>query len=182
MNKKLNSINKNLSNETSEWIQKYLSKVNKNKILLDLACGNGRHSIYARSKGYRVVSADLDLIKLKNISKICNLYKVNINFEKKYNWPFKDKFFDIVIVTNYLHREIFNKIINSLKQGGLLIYETFSIENKMFGRPNNQKFLLRPQELFYIAKNNKMKISNYEEIIINLPVKKAIQRICAKKL
>ena len=182
MNKKLNSINKNLSNKTSKWIQKYLFKVNKNKILLDLACGNGRHSIYAKSKGYKVISADLDLVKLKNISDINNLYKININFEKKYNWPFKNKCFDTIIVTNYLHREIFNKIINSLKKGGFLIYETFSIENKIFGRPNNERFLLKPQELFYIAKKNKMKILNYEEIIINLPIKKAIQRICAKRL
>ena len=182
MKKKLNSINKNITDNTSEWIQKYLFKVNKNKILLDLASGNGRHSIYAESKGYKVISADLNLIKLKNIPKISNLYKININFEKKYNWPFIDKCFDTIIVTNYLHRDIFKKIINSLKQNGLLIYETFSIENKTFGRPNNQKFLLKPQELFYLAKNNKMKILNYEEIIINFPIKKAIQRICAKKL
>tara|TARA_B100000686_G_scaffold240186_1_gene248653 strand:- start:5206 stop:5754 length:549 start_codon:yes stop_codon:yes gene_type:complete len=182
MKKKLNLINKNISNNASEWIQKYLFKVNKNKILLDLASGNGRHSIYAKSKGYKVVSADLDLIKLKNIPKINNLYKINVNFEKKYNWPFIDKCFDTIIVTNYLHREIFNKIINSLKRNGLLIYETFSVENKMFGKPNNQKFLLKPQELFYLAKNNQMKILNYEEIIINFPIKKAIQRIYAKKL
>jgi len=182
MNKNLNSINKKLANEASEWIQKYLFKVNKNRILLDLACGKGRHSIFAKYKGYTVVSADLNLLKLKNMPPTNNIYKININFEKIYNWPFKEKYFDTIIITNYLHRDLLKEIINSLKRKGLLIYETFSIENKEFGRPNNQEFLLKPQELFYFAKNNKMKIIHYEEVITGSPIKKAIQRICAKKL
>ena len=82
-----------------------------------------------------------------------------------------------MIVTNYLYRPIFKNIINSIKLGGILLYETFSIENSIFGKPNNPKYLLKPQELLNLAKKNNMEIINYEEIITQSPIKKALQRI-----
>ena len=57
------------------------------------------------------------------------------------------------------------------------MYETFSIENSIFGKPNNPKYLLKPQELLSLAKKNNMEIINYEEIITQSPIKKALQRI-----
>ena len=181
MNKKLNSLNNNSQLKVSEWIQKYIVKINKKKVLLDLACGDGRHSIYAFNKNYDVLSTDLDFKKLKIIKKKHNVMAININFETNYNWPFEDKSLDVVIVTNYLYRNLFKNIINALKPNGILIYETFTIENREFGKPFNKDFLLNPQELFYLAKKYNMKIIDYEELIKNKPIKKAIQRICAKK-
>ncbi len=171
---------KNISNKNSKWIKKHLPKVNKNKILLDLASGNGRHSLFAQSLGYKVVSADINLNKLKKIDND-NILNININFEIEYNWVFKDNIFDAIIVTNYLYRNLLKKIYNSLKYNGILLYETFTIENIEFGRPNNHNFLLKPQELLNFAKNYNMQVINYEEKIINTP-QKAIQRIFCKKL
>ncbi len=179
MNKKLNSINYNSHIKVSNWIQKNLSKANNNKLLLDIATGNGKHSYLAQLKGYTTIATDIDFIKLKNIK---SSYIININFETKYNWPFKKNSIDVILVTNYLHRSLLNNILDALKPNGTLLYETFSIENKAFGKPNNPNFLLNPQELYFFAKINKMKIIKYEELISKSPKKKAIQRIYAKKL
>ena len=65
MKKKLNSIIKNQFNTVSPWIKNNLCRDQKrNKILLDIASGNGRHSLFASSLGYQVISADLKLEKL----------------------------------------------------------------------------------------------------------------------
>ena len=182
MQKKLNSKNKIQLNPTSPWVKDNLVKVKRrNKVLLDLASGSGRHSQFATLRGYKVISADLKLENLNLTKKIKNNIPINIDFETKYNWPFKDNCLDAIIITNYLHRDLFKKIFKTLKKNGILIYETFSIENKEFGRPNNPDFLLRPQELLNEARNHKMKIINYEELIISLPNIKAIQRLYAKK-
>ena len=125
MNKKLNSINNNLHKRVSIWIQKNLIKTNTNKLLLDIAAGNGKHSSFAKLKGYITIATDLDLRKLKNIN---SSYSLNINFETKYNWPFKKNSIDVILVTNYLYRSLFNKILDTLKPNGILLYETFSVE------------------------------------------------------
>ena len=55
--------------------------------------------------------------------------------------------FDLVLVTNYLHRPILPDIIGAVAPGGLLLYETFALGNERFGKPSNPDFLLRPGEL-----------------------------------
>jgi hypothetical protein len=36
----------------------------------------------------------------------------------------------------------------ALRRGGILIYETFTVEQPKFGKPHNPDFLLRPGELY----------------------------------
>ena len=177
MNKNL-KINNNLEvSNPSNWIKNNLKYTIEDLTLLDIACGSGRHSIYAASKGYKVISLDISKEKILNFKSVKSIYPIQIDLESSNAWPFINKAFDVVIVTNYLYRPIFQSIINSIKLGGTLLYETFSIENCAFGKPNNPNYLLRPQELLNLAKNNNMKIINYEEIIIQYPIKKALQRI-----
>ena len=49
MGKILNSINKTNKN-VSPWIKNNLDKIAKRSLILDLACGSGRHSILARKQ------------------------------------------------------------------------------------------------------------------------------------
>ena len=177
MNKNL-KINNNLKiGKPSKWVTNNLKGHICGLTLLDIACGSGRHSIYAASKGYKVISLDISKEKILNFKSIKSIYPIQIDIEASNAWPFKYKTFDAVIVTNYLYRPIFQNIINSIKPGGILLYETFSIENSIFGKPNNPKYLLKPQELLSLAKKNNMEIINYEEIITQSPIKKALQRI-----
>jgi len=180
MNKKLKIKNNNCLSPPSEWIKNNLPQCNTNLNLLDLACGNGRHSIYAASIGYKVTSIDKNKNKLSNLKKNKLIFPIQFDIESNNNWPFPKKKFDVVIVTNYLYRPIFNNIINSIKLHGKLLYETFTAENYIFGKPNNKNYLLEPQELLKLARNKNLKIINYEEIIITKPKEKAIQRIFAQ--
>lgn len=95
-------------------------------------------------------------------------------------WPFGEKEFDAIIVTNYLHRPLFAKIIAALKTGGVLIYETFAIGNEKFGKPSNADFLLQPGELLDAVRGH-MRVVAYEDDYVELPKPAMIQRICATK-
>jgi 2-polyprenyl-3-methyl-5-hydroxy-6-metoxy-1,4-benzoquinol methylase len=177
MNKKLKIKNNASSLLPSEWVKNNLSISNSELNLLDLACGNGRHSIYAASIGYKVTSIDINKNVLLEIQNKEFIIPIQLDLEKNNIWPLKNKKFDVVIITNYLYRPIFKNIIKSMKPNGKLIYETFTEENSAFGKPNNKNYLLRPQELLNFSRNNKLEIINYEEIIIEKPTKKAVQRI-----
>ncbi len=62
-------------------------------------------------------------------------------------WPFAGQTFDAVVVTHYLWRPLLPTIVQSVAEGGVLIYETFSAGNETVGKPSRPEFLLQPGEL-----------------------------------
>ena len=50
-------------------------------------------------------------------------------------------------MTNYLHRPLFDRLLDSLAPGGVLIVETFMTGNERFGKPAKPDFLLNENEL-----------------------------------
>ena len=179
--KKNLSMTSKINYNLSPWIKNNLNKVNKNSHILDLACGLGRHSIYAKSIGLNVIAVDINYKSLSYLKNKHNLLVLRLDIEKKFNWPFKNKIFDAVIVTNYLYRPVLNKIFYSIKPKGFLLYETFSEENIKFGHPKNKKYLLKPGELLKFSYKTKMTVLEYEEIITSSEKTKAIQRLFARK-
>ena len=95
-------------------------------------------------------------------------------------WPFSDRQFAAVIVTNYLHRPLFPNILSALAPGGLLLYETFAAGNERFGRPRNPAYLLKRGELISGILAG-LTILAYEDVIIDEPSPAAVQRVCARK-
>ena len=82
------------------------------------------------------------------------------------------------MIVTYLHRPLIPCIKKALKQGGLLIYETFTIEQPQFGKPHNPAFLLRPQELFEWF--NQWEVLHYFEGIKEGPRRAVAQIVCRK--
>lgn len=94
-------------------------------------------------------------------------------------WPLPaDQRFGAVIVTNYLHRPLFARLIESLAPGGVLIYETFAAGNERIGKPSNPAFLLAPGELLD-AVRGRLRVVAYEDGFIDAPRAAYVQRICA---
>ncbi len=94
-------------------------------------------------------------------------------------WPLDGRTFKAVVVTNYLWRELFPQILNSLAEGGVLIYETFSQGNAAFGKPSRPEFLLQPGELLERCRG--LRIVAFEEGFIPSP-NRLIQRLVAIRL
>ena len=67
-----------------------------------------------------------------------------------------------IIVFYYLYRPIIPNIIKALKLGGILIYETFHVDNHhQYNHPRRKEFCLEDNELLHLT--SKMHILHYEE-------------------
>jgi SAM-dependent methyltransferase len=162
----------------SDWVTKYTALIPSNTLVLDLACGSGRNTRFLLDKGYSVVALDKDVSQLVDISCRKNLRKYKFDLEAGIKFPFHKQEFSGVIVTNYLYRPLFENLINSLSDGGVLIYQTFMIGNEAYGRPINPKFLLKRNELSDVF-DKKLYVIAFEQGYIESPKPAVVQSICA---
>jgi SAM-dependent methyltransferase len=164
----------------SEWVARWARTIRPDGEVLDLACGSGRHSRFLVSLGLRVCAVDRDPRALGMLDGITGVTARLADLEND-PWPLQGLKFDGVVVTNYLHRPLFPRILDALAPAGVLIYETFAAGNERFGKPSNPDFLLQPGELLEIA-NGRLRVIAYEDIEVAAPKPACIQRICASAL
>jgi SAM-dependent methyltransferase len=142
--------------------------------VLDVACGEGRHSRLFLERGHDVVAIDIDISQMGEHSR---LKLIEADLEKD-NWPLPGAQFDAVVVTNFLHRPLLDRLVDSVAFGGVLLYETFARGNERFGRPSNPDYLLHPGELLDLARPS-LRVVAYEDVTVTEPRPAALQRICA---
>lgn len=119
--------------------------------VLDLACGEGQNGLFLAERGLRVVFCDRSEAALRKVKKGASKLGLSVEtWQMDLETGTKDlpeNRFGAILVFRYLHRPLVPEIKTSLKKGGLLIYETFTVDQPPFGRPRNPAFLLRPGEL-----------------------------------
>jgi SAM-dependent methyltransferase len=165
--------------QVSNWVERWSGLIQSSGKVLDLACGGGRHSIYLAKLGYCVDAIDRDTSVLDGLKRIEGITVIQHDLESNL-WPFDNDVYDGVVVTNYLHRPLFQNLIRSIKSGGILIYETFSVGNEKFGKPSNPNFLLKPGELLEITREQ-FRVIAFEEVYLSAPTPAMVQRVCAQK-
>ena len=92
--------------------------------------------------------------------------------------------FDVVLVTNYLWRPLWPTLLDSVGEGGWLVYETFCRGNETVGRPSNPDFLLRPGELLEVLRApdaGAWRVIAYEDGFLGEP-DRFVQRIAARRM
>ena len=156
--------------EPSQWVVRWAPLI-PNGTVLDVACGGGRHSSYFLSRNLNVVAVD------REPQAIPGARFIQADLEDGSPWPLPGERFEGVVVTNYLFRPLFPRLLESLSPGGVLIYETFMLGNERFGRPSNPDFLLRPGELLETFKD--LTVKGFEEGEVREPKPAMIQRLCA---
>jgi len=161
----------------SSWVRRFLSGIPEGGRVLDVACGSGRHLRLALAHGYQVVGVDRDLSGVIDLQERPSVELVEADLEDGRPFPFSDRTFSGVIVTNYLWRPILPDIIACVARDGLLIYETFAVGNERYGRPSNPDFLLNPGELIDAVRGRLVPIA-FEHVTLSAP-QRIIQRIVA---
>ncbi len=116
---------------------------------LDLASGIGANAIYLAKKGLKTQAWDISDEAIRKINAYAKENKLPLSGKIKnlVEGPLKEASFDVIIVVHYLDRELATDIINALNPGGLLFYQTFTLEKTTFAGPKNPDFLLKPNEL-----------------------------------
>lgn len=120
-------------------------------LALDVAMGEGRNAIYLATRGFDVDGVDADPERVARARAAARKLGAPIratvgNFEDgTYEIPFAT--YDVVTVFNYLHRPLFKQIRDSVRPGGVVVYQTFTVDQAQFGRPTNPDYLLKHDEL-----------------------------------
>ena len=154
----------------SEWVVRWAYLVERGPVL-DVACGAGRHAIFFAERGFEVFAVDREDQVLPGA-----IRSIRANLEDGSPWPFPGRRFAAIVVTNYLHRPLFPRLIESLEEGGVLLYETFMAGNERYGKPSNPDFLLRPGEL--IEAFGALTVVGFEQGVLERTKKAVVQRIC----
>jgi SAM-dependent methyltransferase len=158
-------------------VARWIRLLPADSLLLDVACGFGRHARLAVQLGHRVVSVDRNGEALAGLASLPGVRTVQADIESG-EWPVKEQRFDAVIVTNYLYRPLFPALLESITEAGLLIYETFAQGNERFGRPSNPDYLLEPGELCDVVRPA-LRVLGYEDVYVDSPKPAMVQRVCA---
>ena len=160
----------------SAWVEQWVTLIRPGGMVLDVACGSGRHSRFLARLAFEVAAVDRDVSLFRDRPGGIELVEADIEGGP---WPFAGRRFDAIVVTNYLHRPLLPVLVDSLEPGGVLIYETFAQGNERFGKPSNPAFLLAPGELLEAARG-RLRVVAYEDRVVDLPRPAAVQRICAR--
>ncbi len=152
--------------------------------VLDLACGDGHNGLFLASKGFSVVLADQSedaLVQARLNARAAGVSAAfwRVDLEREGVNPLEGRTFSAVLVFRYLHRPLIPFIAKSLKPGGILVYETFTVEQARFGRPRNPDHLLKAGELFSWFRDWEV-IFNFEGVVGGPP--KALARLVCRKV
>jgi SAM-dependent methyltransferase len=163
----------------SPWVARWAPLIKPSQAILDVACGQGRHVKLFADKGCAVTALDISNEALQAVmahSPSARIVQADI---ENAPWPLHGEAFDAVVVTNYLWRPLFPQLLASLKDGGILIYETFAVGNETVGKPSRPDFLLKSKELLSLCEG--LHVIAYEEGFLDSP-DRFVQRIVATKL
>jgi len=168
-------------NEPSSWIKKIIYSIEPGGNLIDIACGQGRHSIEFANR-YKIFAVDKNKNFLKKLKNIKNVETINEDLENSLKWSFTKNKFKVVLISNYLFREKIGDLFNLVDIGGYLIYETFAIGNEKYGKPTNPDYLLCRDELLEIKPKNFITIDYFFGERFENTKKSVVQRLAAQRI
>ncbi|MBH0201496.1 MAG: dihydroneopterin aldolase [Nitrospira sp.] len=152
----------------AQFLVQQLQRLPKGKVL-DIASGSGRHALFLASLGYQVDAVDRDeqaLARLSTHAQTRQLTEIRarvLDLEQPMQKPdLGHEAYDAVVVFFYLHRPIFPSLIDALKPGGVLLYETFTLDNHIQRHhPKRREFCLAHGELIRLIPD--LHILHYDE-------------------
>ena len=136
------------SKEPSLFLKKKIHQLPRGKAL-DLAMGTGRNSIFMAENGYMVDGIDSSEVAVEKVRSFAERESLPIDAKQAdlTNYQIVENTYDVILNFYFLERSLFPNIMNGLKQGGMLLFETYTIEQPEYGRPHNPAYLLKPNEL-----------------------------------
>jgi tellurite methyltransferase len=131
---------------------------------LDIACGEGRNSIFLARQGFSVTGLDISEEGLAKGEKWAEREGVEIEFRRAdlESYDFLERY-DLIINFNFLQRDLIPKMFDALNPGGLILFDSILNTPSLEGE-HNRAFLLEPGELRRIFEGLSGEIILYEEI------------------
>lgn len=116
---------------------------------LDLACGLGANAIFLAERGFSVTALDISSVAIAKLKNHASRHALRIEARQQAIGPasLNPAAYDVIVISRFLDRTLTEAIINALRPGGLLFYQTFTREKIGADGPNNPAYLLEANEL-----------------------------------
>lgn len=138
------------STEPSEILVEFADLLPGSGRALDLACGSGRNTVFLAQRNLQAVGIDRSRAALAQGRELARQKKVYVEWIQAdlETFALPPAAFDVIACTFYRDPKLYSSIRESLCPGGLLYYETFSLEQLRFDTgPRNPAHLLLAAEL-----------------------------------
>lgn len=121
----------------------------QNGTALDLACGLGGNALFLARCGLTTWAWDISPVALERLHAQATRFHLVVAAEVRdaASDPPPPVSFDVILVSRFLHRPLCPALIDALKPGGLLFYQTFTRDKLSSAGPNNPDYLLGANEL-----------------------------------
>lgn len=118
---------------------------------LDIATGSGRNAIFLSRNGYTVDAVDSSTVAVEKLRSQAGSESLTLSAvcADAAGYPIAENVYDVILNFYFLERTLYEPIQRGLRQGGMLLFETYTLEQAGFGRPRNPEFLLKPNELLH---------------------------------
>ncbi len=120
---------------------------------LDIACGEGRNSIFLARHGFDVLGLDISIAGLEKARAWMERERVKIDFRRQNleNYAFTESF-DLIINFNFLLRDMIPLSVKALNPGGVFVFDTL-LDSPYVPHNHNKEYLLAPGELTRIFRD-----------------------------
>lgn len=123
--------------DPSSILKRYWGLAGRGKAL-DIACGNGRNSLFLAENGFDVDAVDISTVAtdyLAGRNPTINVIHTDLDL-----WKIPENRYALIVNIRFLDRRLFPMMLQGLRPGGVLIVETFLAEKQ-------NDYCLRPNEL-----------------------------------
>jgi SAM-dependent methyltransferase len=118
---------------------------------LDVASGPGRHAVWLARRGWDVTAVDSSRTAMHILQKRSLETGVPVNTRiadlERHEFVIERECYDLIIVCNYLQRDLFPAIRAGTRIGGTVVAIIPMVDNDPEVRPMNASYLLNPGEL-----------------------------------
>jgi len=118
---------------------------------LDLACGVGRHSIWMAERGWRVTAVDSSRVAIEILEHRASQMNLAITSQianlERHEFDIDPDGYDVIVVCNYLQRDLFPSIKEGIAPGGIVIAVIALVDDDPHVKPMNPVYLLNRGEL-----------------------------------
>ena len=159
----------------SAWVTRFAPLIAPGGTVLDVACGSGRHVRWLAAQGWQVTGVDRDAEALAALQGVAEVVLADIESGP---WPLPGRYFDGIVVTNYLWRALWPDLLHALTDSGVLIVETFAQGQQHIGKPSRPEFLLKTGELLQACAG--LRVVAFEDGF-ELEPARFVQRVAAVK-
>jgi len=142
------------SREASAIVQRFASMSPQSgvtKRALDVACGTGRNTLYLAKQGFEIDALDISAVALQELSqhmsRVTDISFIHTQLVDLDSYTPPHSHYDLIINIHFLDRSLIRQLGRALRRDGILIIETYMIDDDNEKPNSNPEFLLRAGEL-----------------------------------